>query len=187
MTNCRYDRGTALEDCPCNLLFIECPEIFDGTASASYNDRIHTCPIKHTDTLHNAVGCPVALYQCRIQNDLKIWVPAQRNISDILYCRTRRCGHNAKLLYKTWDRLLIFRSKHPHFFQFCFQSKEFLIKCTCPFQRNLSGVHLVASVSLVDIHRTADYNAVTILHSKCKTSSLPCKHHTGKQTCLILQ
>ena len=109
------------------------------------------------------------------------------NVADILHGRAcRRCDH-AQRPDEAGDRLLISRIEHPHLLQLCFQCQEPFIEEPRTLQRDLTGVELIPSVPLVDIHAPFYDHLIPVLHGKSQTLALPGKHDARNGPALIFQ
>ena len=185
MPHCRDYRNAAFEDRPGHFLFVKGPQVFNGAASASHDHHIHSVCFQHPDSTHDALLGAFPLHLGRIKNQLDIGIAASGNIHDVPHCRSGGRGDNANSACKGWDRLFVFRCKHPHLFQFFFQHLEFLIEKPISIQPYLFGIQLVGAASLIHIYRAQDHDLLALAHTKRESASLPGKHDAGNRSGLI--
>ena len=188
MPHCRNDGGLAFEDGSRHFFFVKGPQIFHGSSAAAHDHHIHAILIQHADSPDNAVRRLLPLHQCRIQNQLHVWISTPGNIHNVPDGRPRRRRHNTDDPAVERNGLLELRGKHAHLFQFLFQQLKLTVKVSLSVRYNLPGIQLVSAVPLIDADRSQDNDFLAFLHPEGKSRSpVSRKHDTGDGAALILQ
>ena len=173
----RNHRRPAVKNRPCHRFFIKGPQILNGSAAPANNQHVQSHLIQCLYSTDNT-GCrPGPLNQSRIQNKLNVRIPSGCNIHNIPNGRPGTGCHYSHSPGIAGNRLLILRSKHPHFFQLISQSLKPQKQISLAILFNFPCIQLVFTIPLINIHRSGYYNLLSFLQLKRETPALSGKHH----------
>ena len=181
------DRGIRLEDRPGHGLFVKRPQVLDGATATSDDQHVEAQLVQCPYPMYDRRNRPLPLHQCRVEDDLHIWIPSFRDLDDIADSCAGFRGHDTDPLRILRDRLLIHRIEESHLLELLFQLLETDVEISDPIRHEALRVDLVAAATLIDADTARTEYAHAILQFKRKPRTVTGKHDTGDLRSCVLQ
>ena len=124
-------------------LFIESPEIFNGSAAPADDNHIEAETVQRLNAADNILRRLLPLHIRRINGNLHMRIACSCNIDNIPYCRAGPCGNNAKLPDIRRNLLLVALIEQPPRFQLLLEQLILLIQRADAVMRDRIRVKLI--------------------------------------------
>ena len=184
----RYYRCVAIENCPCNLFCVKCPQIFKrATASADYDYINVTAFIKNFDWFSNIISRFVTLHYCRRNYKFCNRVSSFGNIFYIFNCRTHIWSCNTDFFWIFWNGFFINIIKKTFFWKLFFHLLKSYCERTYAVRLHIVNIKLICSVFIIKWNSAPAQNFHSVARFKFKPACIWWKHNCLNLRIFILK